>query len=175
MNKKLLIGTLAAAMVLTVAVMAIGDSGNTSACDGKAKTASATGCTKTAQAAKISAGSECTQAEKAACSQSAQACCAKKSREAHYSAVKEVADEMPGRVNSRLVLTGAYKCGSCDLGATKVCQPFLKTADGNLYPLQKSTKVKELKASKGKEFQVVGRIEKEGGIKFLNVTSVTAL
>jgi hypothetical protein len=177
MNKKIMIGSLAAALVLTVAVLAIGDAGRASACDGKTKTASASYCTKTASAAKVSAsaGTQCTKAEMAACSQSAKACCASMARQAHYTEVKEAADVIPGRVNTRVVMTGTYKCGSCDLGQTKKCQAFLKTADGNLYPLEKNAKVKKLKASKGKEFEVVGRIHKEGGIKFVEVTSVKAL
>ncbi len=96
-------------------------------------------------------------------------------REASYTEIKEVADEIPGRVNTRVVVTGTYKCGSCDLGQTQKCQAFLKTAEGNLYPLEKNAKVKELKASNGKEFEVVGRVHKEGGIKFLAVTSAKAL
>ncbi|MCK5407030.1 MAG: hypothetical protein KAJ37_06235, partial [Candidatus Krumholzibacteria bacterium] len=175
MNKKILIGSLAVALVLTVAVFAIGDAGQASACDGKTKTASASGCTKTASAAKVSAGSQCTQAQLSACSQSAKACCAKMARQASYTEIKDVADDIPGRVNTRIVVTGTYKCGSCDLGQTKKCQAFLKTAEGNLYPLEKNAKVKELKASKGKEFEVVGRVHKEGGIKFLSVTSAKAL
>ena len=96
-------------------------------------------------------------------------------RQASYTEIKDVADDIPGRVNTRIVVTGTYKCGSCDLGQTKKCQAFLKTAEGNLYPLEKNAKVKELKAAKGEEFEVVGRVHKEGGIKFLSVTSVKAL
>ena len=164
--------------MLTVAGFASGDAGQASACDGYTKTASASGCTKTASAAKVSAGSQCTQAQLSACSQSAKACCAKMARQAHYTEVKDVADDMPYRVNTRIVVTGTYKCGSCDLGQTNKCQAFLKTADGELYPLLHNKKGKmmyKMHKSGEKDFQVTAREPKQGGAKYLDVTYYTAM
>jgi len=191
MFKKTAMIALAAVVVAAGAVVVLGDAGNASACDGKTKSAAAqaSACTKTASAAKVSAastGTACgsktkTAGASAACSKTAQAqsaCCASMAKQAHYTQVKKVADNIPYRVNTRVVMTGTYTCGSCDLDATEKCQAFLKTADGQLYPLQHNINVKSMyklhKAGENK-FEVTARVAKEGGAKYLDVTHYSAL
>lgn len=180
MYKKTLIAAMAAALVLTVAFIAVGHSPEASACDGKTETASS--CTKSASAAKVSAstasygGSGCSKAAKAGCSEAEAArCCAKKAEQAHQAQVKDVADNVPYRENSRVVMAGTYTCGSCDLGKTDKCQAFLKTADGHLYPLIHDAKVKEMYKSGNKNFEITSRVKSEGGVKYLDVTSYKAM
>lgn len=180
----------AAALVMAGVFIALGNAGDVAACDGKTKTASskASACTKSASAAKVAAASAgksaCSRTASTAaagCSKTAQAkagCCAKMSQQAHYAQVKKAADNIPYRVNSRVVLTGTYKCGSCDLQATDKCQAFLKTASGKLYPIAAGASVKEmhkLHAKGSNEFEVTARVTKQGGAKYLDVTHYDAL
>ncbi|MGD8413561.1 MAG: hypothetical protein PVF33_04985 [Candidatus Latescibacterota bacterium] len=182
MLKKTVTIAAVAALVTAGVFIAAGQAGQGKACEGKSKTASA--CTKSASAAKVSAakagGSSCSRTKTAgnpACagmSASAKsACCAKMSQQAHYAQVRKVADNIPERVNSRVVLTGTYKCGSCDLGATDKCQAFLKTASGQLYPIAKNPSLSDMQKlhMKGKnDFEVTARVTKQGGAKYLEVT-----
>jgi hypothetical protein len=171
--------TIAAAAALGVAgaLIAVGQTGQASACDGKTETASAgESCSSTKTA---SAGESCSStASASSCSKTAQAqasCCASQAKTAHYEQVKKAADEIPNRVNSRVVLTGTYTCGSCDLGMTDTCQAFLKTADGKLYPMEHSSTVKAMKKSGVKNFEVTARVTKQGGAKYLDVTNYAAM
>ena len=208
MLKKTVTIAAVAALVMAGALIAVGQTGQATACDGKTETASAgescssktktasagsscTSTTKTASAAKVSsctsttktasAGkvSSCTGAASASsCSKTAQAqssCCAKQAKTAHYNQVKKASDQIPNRVNSRVVLTGTYSCGSCDLGMTDTCQAFLKTADGKLYPMEHSSKVKSMKGCGTKNFEVTARVTKQGGSKYLDVTNYTEI
>jgi hypothetical protein len=167
----------AVVLVLAVAALAIGNTGQVAACDGKVKSASAA--KVSAATASYSAGTAGTCSKtaqaKACCPSASAACCANKARQAHYAQVKELADDIPYRENTRLVIAGTVTCGSCDLGKTDKCQPFVKTADGDFYPLKRSGKIKEMKNTGSKEFEVTTRVTKEGGIKFLEVTSFKAI
>ena len=96
-------------------------------------------------------------------------------KQAHYAQVREAADVIPYRENTRVELTGTYKCGMCDLGTTDKCQAFLKTANGQLYPLDKNSKVKQMYKSGAKEFKVTARVVKQGGTKYLNVTNYSSI
>jgi len=202
MQRKLVVAAIAAVMVV-VAGFAIADMGQASSCDGKTSsvksaqasscsktsTAQASSCTKTstASAAKMSAGqtTACSaQAKAACCPEGASAsyakagkasCCASSARQAYYAEVKEIADPVAYRENSRVVVAGDFKCGSCDMQATSKCQAFIKTADGKMLPLYRTQSVKGMYMSKSREFEVTGRIKTEGGIKFLDVTSYKAL
>lgn len=196
MQRKLVIAGIAAVMVVA-AGFAVADMGQASSCDGKtasietaqassrSKTAQASSCTKTstASAAKVSAGqTECSAQAKAACCPSGASaksgkasCCAASARQAYYAEVKEIADPVSYRENSRVVVAGDFKCGSCDMQTTSKCQAFIKTADGKMLPLYHTQNVKGMYKSKSREFEVTGRIKTEGGIKFLEVTSYKAL
>ncbi len=172
------------AVVVAAAGYVAADLGQASACDGqtssfevaqasscsKTKTAQASSCSKTASAACCPSGSNASYAKAGKAS-----CCAAKMRQAHYAQVKEIADPVSYRENSRIVVAGAFKCGSCDLNSTEKCQAFIKTADGKMLPLGHDKNVKEMYMSKTREFKVTGRIKTEGGIKFLEVTSYKAL
>jgi hypothetical protein len=179
MLKKTAMIAAAAALVLAVALIAIGDAGQATACDGKTKTAST--CTKSASAAKVASSGKasCSKAAQAACasqSKTAQsACCAKMAKQAHYAQVKTAADNIPYRMNSRVVIAGTYQCGSCDLGTTDKCQAFIKTADGDLYPIKMDKQAKSIYKSGSKNIEVVARVTKAGGVKYLDVTSFKAL
>jgi hypothetical protein len=98
-------------------------------------------------------------------------CCTASARQAYYTQVKEVATPVNYRENSRVVVTGEFKCGSCNLKTTSSCQPFIKTADGKMLPLYHDKKFKGMCRSSSGSFEVTGRIKSEGGIKFLSVTS----
>jgi hypothetical protein len=193
MLKKTVTIAAVAALVMAGALIAVGQTGQATACDGKTETAS-TGSSCTSATKTASAGSSCTSTTKTAsaakvssctgaasassCSKTAQAqssCCAKQAKTAHYDQVKKAADQIPNRVNSRVVLTGTYTCGSCDLGMTDTCQAFLKTADGKLYPMEHSSKVKSMKGCGTKNFEVTARVTKQGGSKYLDVTNYTEI
>ena len=186
MLKKTAIIAAVVALVAVGAVAVMGGAGDVAACDGKTKTASAqaSACTKTASAAKVSAAtagtSSCTKTKTASvaatCSKSA--CCAKMAKQTHYTQVKKTADNIPYRINTRVVMTGTYTCGSCDLGATDKCQAFLKTADGELYPMLYNKNVKmmyKMHKSGEKDFEVTARVTKQGGAKYLDVTYYATL
>ena len=158
MLKKTVTIAAVAALVVAGALIAVGQTGQASACDGKTETAST--------------GSSCSSKAKTA---SASSCCAKQAKTAHYEQVKKAADEIPNRVNSRVVLSGTYTCGSCDLGMTDTCQAFLKTADGKLYPMEHTSTVKAMKKSGTKNFEITARVTKQGGAKYLDVTNYTAM
>jgi hypothetical protein len=184
MLKKTAIIASAAAFVMAAVLIAVGNPGQVSACDGKAKSAAAkaSACTKSASAAKVSAAtagsSSCAGTAKSSCTRTTHAktaCCADQAKQAHYMQVKKAADMIPYRVNTRLVLTGTYKCGSCDLGVTDKCQAFIKTTDGHLYPLEKSKNVKNMYASGNKKFEITARVSKQYGAKYLDVTNYHAL
>jgi len=189
MLKKTAMIAAVAALVVVGAVVVMGGAGEVAACDGKTKTASAqaSACTKSASAAKVSAAtagtSSCTKSKTASaaatCSEAARAaCCAKMAKQAHYTQVKKAADNIPYRLNTRVVMAGTYTCGSCDLGATDTCQAFLKTADGQLYPLLHNKNVKmmyKMHKSGEKDFEVTARVTKQGGAKYLDVTYYTAM
>jgi hypothetical protein len=187
MFKKTAMIAAAAALVLAVALIAIGDTGQATACDGKTKTASksASSCTKTstASAAKVASASgdkpSCSKTAQASCASmtktASAACCAKMAKQAHYAQVKAAADNVPYRMNTRVVVAGTYTCGSCDLGMTDKCQAFLKTADGDLYPLKMDKQAKSIYKSGSKNIEVVARVTKAGGVKYLDVTSYKAL
>jgi len=191
MIKKTVTIAAVAALVTAGVFIAIGDAGQVAACDGLTKTASADppACTKSASAAKVSAAttgtSSCTKTNTASayasCSKTAQAqsaCCAKMANQAHYAQVKGNADNIPYRINSRVVLTGTYKCGSCDLGTTDKCQAFLKTASGELYPMVSSKSVKgmyKMHKNGNNEFEVTARVTKQFGAKYLDVTHFDTL
>jgi len=96
-------------------------------------------------------------------------------KQAHYTQVKEAATVLPYRENSRVVLAGTYKCGSCDLSVTDKCQAFLETANGQLYPLDMNAMAKAMYKSSSKEFEVTGRVIKMGGTKYLDVTNYSAM
>ena len=199
MQRKLVVSAIAAVMVV-IAGFAIADMGQASSCDGttsSVKTAQASSCSKTAQAsactktstasaAKVSAGqTECSAQAKAECcpggasasyAKSGKAsCCASSARQAYYTEVKKIADPVSYRENTRVVVAGDFKCGSCDMQATSKCQAFIKTADGKMLPLYHTKSVKGMYKSKSREFEVTGRIKSEGGIKFLEVTSYKAM
>jgi hypothetical protein len=196
MQKKYLIVAIAA-VAITAAGFVAADLGNAGNCkSASVKTAQASSCSKSAQAsactktttasaAKVSAGRSCGSTASASCCPSGSSasyaktgkagCCAASARQAYYAEVKKVADHVSYRENSRVKMTGDFKCGSCDLNTTSKCQAFLKTAEGKMLPLKHDSKVKGMYKSSTREFEVTGRIKSEGGIQFVEVTSYRAL
>jgi hypothetical protein len=201
MQRKNVIAAIAA-VVVVAAGFVVADMGQASSCDGKTssietaqasscsktRTAQASSCTKTSKASAAKMSSEKTScsahASASCCAAGASAsharsgkasCCAASARQAHYAEVKEIADPISYRENSRVVVAGAFECGSCDIHKTSSCQAFIKTDDGKMIPLVLDRKVKGMHMSKSREFEVTGRIKTEGGIKFLEVTSYKAM
>ena len=64
-------------------------------------------------------------------------------------------------------------CGKCSIEKLETCQGFLKTNDGDLYPLMNSNKLKGMCKSASmnpdNEYTVVGRVQIIDGVKYLNV------
>ena len=162
-----------------------------------AKTASASGCDKSAATTAAAAGHDgCEKGAAAAaasgcCKEGAQASaamaggdgCAKSAAagskeacaQAKTASLKGVVDEMPYRESKKVVLTGAYACGHCQLQKTEECSPMLKTADGKIYPMLQSNHVAEIKAAKAASIQVTGVVKKVDGVKFIDVKSYKAI
>ena len=76
------------------------------------------------------------------------------------------------RPDARIVLAGSYKCGHCAYSATASCSPMFETTSGKVYPMLASSTVKKLaKDGTADEFELIARVRKQGGIKYLEVTS----
>jgi hypothetical protein len=85
-------------------------------------------------------------------------------------------DAIPYREDKRLVLTGVYECGHCEVGATAECTPMFKTADGKVYPLWNSDRVSALRNDKTtKNVEIATVVKKVDGVKYLDVKSFKTL
>lgn len=131
-------------------------------------------CSKTVKAscsAKVSAKG-CSASCKGACS-GEKACCksaAAKMKVKRIAAVKAVVSDLPYNESKRLVLTGHYVCGKCQLEKFESCQALFKTNDGEIYPLVSNSKVKKLRMMKSSDgFQITTRVKRLDGIKYLEV------
>lgn len=72
-------------------------------------------------------------------------------------------------------LTGRYVCGACDLGVGKECQPAFKTVDGKNYLLSKNNLSQKLREdARDKDVEIVTRVKKYDGVKYLEVEAVRA-
>lgn len=84
---------------------------------------------------------------------------------------------MPYRESKRVILAGEYVCGKCSLEKLDTCQGFVKTGDGNLYPLLKSGKLKGLCKSAAahgdKQYKIVGHVRIINGVKYIDVNKLT--
>jgi hypothetical protein len=185
MNRNmLLIGTVAV-FGLATAMVAAGDATRAAACDESAKSASASSCcAKSADAATASSGCTRSAATTTAAGAGGDACC-KSGKAASASAACDksktdtafngTVDEIPYRENKRLVLTGVYMCGHCNLKATESCSPMFKTADGKVYPLLKNPESNDLRgADTGNGVEIASSVVKIDGIKYLEVKSYKA-
>lgn len=138
-------------------------------CEKGAAAAAASGCCKEgAQASAAMAGGD-------GCAKSAAAGSKEACAQAKTASLKGVVDEMPYRESKKVVLTGAYACGHCQLQKTEECSPMLKTADGKVYPMLQSNHVAEIKAAKAASIQVTGVVKKVDGVKFIDVKSYKAI
>jgi hypothetical protein len=138
-------------------------------CTAGAAAAAASGCCKEgAQASAAMAGGD-------GCAKSAAAGSKEACEQAKTASLKGVVDEMPYRESKKVVLTGAYACGHCQLHKTEECSPMLKTADGKVYPMLQSNQVAEIKAAKAASIQVTGVVKKVDGVKFIDVKSYKAI
>lgn len=164
-----------AAPVLNTAAFAAGVSGSTVAagsgncCESKSAgaAAGASSCDKAAAMHTAGAGHSCDPAVKTAmsgsCTMSTQTAAA-------------AVDAIPYREDKRLVLTGVYECGHCELGATAECSPMFKTVDGKVYPLWKSDHVTALLNDKTtKNVEIATVVKKVDGVKYLDVKSYKTL
>ena len=102
---------------------------------------------------------------KTGCSKS---CGGKSSKAAKIESIKE-------REGKTLVLVGRYVCGTCQLGVGGDCQPAFQTTDGKNYLLARNNLSKKLRAEwRGKDVEVVSRVRKFDGVKYLEVEVVRA-
>ncbi|MEJ2720999.1 MAG: hypothetical protein P8181_07630 [bacterium] len=170
----LAVGIVIAAVVVFFASGAdqlIASASGGSVCPAAAGDASATGksassCTKTAAAAcpAAMAGSGCGKSCAVA------ACSGKKTGSA---AVLAPIREHEG---TRMVLTGRYVCGSCDLGIYDTCQAAFRTTDGKNYLLVTNNLSKELRqTAREKDVEIVTHVQKFDGTKYLEVDVVKTL
>ncbi len=165
-----------AAPIINTAAFAAGVNGSTVAagaegcCASKsAQGATASGsCEKSAAVHTAGAGHACDAAAKTAgmsgsCTKSTQTAAA-------------AVDAVPYREDKRLVLTGMYECGHCELNATEECSPMFKTADGKVYPLWNSDRVAALRNDKAaKNVEIATVVKKVDGVKYLDVKSYKTL
>ena len=165
-----------------VAKSSSGESGiMAAACEGQScaqaatSHASGSGCAKTARSSgscpmassSVDAGKGCpmSSADSKAC---ARTCGSKPSKTAKVETIKD-------REGSTLVLTGRYVCGHCELGVGEDCQPAFRTTDGKNYLLMKNNLSKQLRSdARDKDVEIVSRIKKLDGVKYLEVEVVRA-
>lgn len=164
-----------AAPILNTAAFAAGVSGSTvaagsgSCCESKSAgaAAGASTCDKAAAMHTAGAGHSCDAAAKTAMSGS----CTMSTKTA-----AAAVDVVPYREDKRLVLTGMYECGHCELGATAECSPMFKTADGKVYPLWNSDHVTALrKDNTAKNVEIATVVKKVDGVKYLDIKSYKTL
>jgi hypothetical protein len=124
----------------------------------------------------------CKTACETSCSAASKKCCpgdSGKWQEKHSAIIKKMSTTMSHREAKRLVLEGEYVCGKCSFEELDVCQGFIKTGDGSLYPLIKNGKLKGMckvaSEKKNNKFEVVGRVKIINGIKYLNVTKIAEI
>jgi hypothetical protein len=192
----LVIGVIAVAGVVVAGANILGSSstGKTAAssmeCESAmtAKTASgcpASSCTRTAQASSCPAGAsaktagtagECpalkgSSASGKGCPAASSASC---STPCGPKAAKTASIEEIGKSEgSRIVLVGHYACARCELGVSEGCQPAFQTKDGKNYLLVKNNLSDELRtAARDKDVEVVTRVKKLDGTKYLEVEVV---
>ncbi len=160
---------------LNTAAFAAGVNGSTvaagsgSCCESKSAgaAAGATSCDKAAAMHTAGAGHSCDAAAKTAgmsgCDKSMQTAAA-------------AVDAIPYREDKRLVLTGVYECGHCEVGVSEECTPMFKTADGKIYPLWNSNRVSALRNDKTtKNVEIATVVKKVDGVKYLDVKSYKTL
>lgn len=188
----------AVALVFTLAIVAVGDA-DAAAGDKKVKKSSANKAgqcpgSSAAQAAKAcgtkAANAGCSKAAAADCAKfcsktasagkcckaGMSACCAGAKRAVHSAALKKVVDDIPYRESKRLVLTGKVMCGKCGLGELELCQPMIKTEGGKLYPIAKNALARKMRGCQSENaFKISTRVKRIDGVKYLEVTSFTAL
>jgi len=148
-------------------------------CSGKgvrasAASAGASCCAKgmKASAGAMGAGLGSGRCEKGTAS-AARTCPLKASRRA--SAIGAIATPIPYHDAKRMVLSGQYVCGRCTLQKLDFCQGFLKTTDGNLYPLLMNGMAREMMKKRSKQLKVVAQVRKVQGVKFLDVKAFKVL
>jgi hypothetical protein len=142
-------------------------------CDKGAATAAGSSCPK---GAAVAAGSDaCCKA--GAVNTAAKEACKETCDHANTaSAFKGAVDELPYAESKRVVLTGAYVCGHCNLQVTEGCSPMFKTADGKVYPLIKNPESAKLRAANGGNgVEIATTVKKIGGVKYLEVKSYKTL
>jgi len=142
-------------------------------CDKSAAAAAGT-CTKSAATA--AGGDACCKTGAVKTAAAGEGCKAVCDEAKTASAFKDAVDDIPYRENKRLVLSGAYVCGHCNLKVTEGCSPMFKTADGKIYPLIKNPEAMELRAAdSGNGVEIATSVKKLDGIKYLEVKSYKSL
>jgi hypothetical protein len=142
-------------------------------CDKATAAAAGTACEKGAAAA--AAGDACckTGAVKTAAGEACKETCDEAKT---ASAFKGAVDELPYAESKRVVLSGAYVCGHCNLKVTEGCSPMFKTADGKVYPLIKNPEASQLRAAnEGNGVEIATTVKKIDGVKYLEVKSYKTL
>lgn len=104
-------------------------------------------------------------------------CCSSDAHASHAKAVGKVVDKIPYRETKRMVVSGSVVCGGCTMEGIDRCQPMVKTGDGKIYPLVRSAMVKKMGGCRGGEttYRIKGRVKKVYGVRYLDVTSYSAL
>jgi hypothetical protein len=130
--------------------------------------------TKTASAKANKKASAC---EKTCGAEAAAACASLKTASSCSGSAEAAFASISQREGKRLVLTGEAKCAKCDF-AMEECSPVFQTADGKVYPLVKNDYTKKMKMKKAEAengFEIVTKVRKLDGVKYLEVRNLKVL
>ena len=121
-------------------------------------------------AGKSDCKSDCKSACKSTCKSACKPMCTSKSSKAAS------IEDLPYREGTRIVLTGRYVCGLCNLRVTEKCQPGFQTKEGQNYLLVTNNLSDKLHGTaRDNDVEIVSRVRKLNGVKYLEVDVVRPL
>ncbi len=128
-------------------------------------------------------GGKCSEERKAHCKSKCESACKSAGKSDCKSACKSACmskgskaadiEDLPYREGTRIVLTGRYVCGLCNLGVTEECQPGFQTKEGQNYLLVTNNLSDKLHdTARDNDVEIVSRVRKLNGVKYLEVDVV---
>ena len=120
-------------------------------------------------AATSDAGKGCPMSSHASKSGCSSSCVGKPSKTAKVESIEY-------REGRTVVMEGRYVCGACELGIGENCQPAFRSTDGKNYLLVRNNLSKQLRNdARDKDVEIVSRVRKLDGVKYLEVEVVRPL
>ena len=114
--------------------------------------------------------SACKSAGKSNCKSACKSACTSKGSKAAS------IEDLPFSEGTRIVLTGRYVCGLCNLCVTDECQPGFQTKEDQNYLLVTNNLSDKLRdTARDKDVEIVSRVRKLNGVKYLEVDVVRPL